>query len=67
MGKSQLKQIETLTLPRLELNAVIIVVKLYNIIHKIDLPIEKTWSDPMLTLQYVQDKSNHFKIFVANL
>ena len=56
-------------MPRLELNAAVIGVKLYNIvIPKIDLPTEKTkfWSDSMLPLQYIQDKSHCFKIYVAN-
>ena len=60
MGKSQLAPIKTLTIPRLELNAAVIGVKLYNIItHQTELPIEKNklWSDSMLTLQYMQDKS----------
>ena len=54
---------------RLELNAAVIGLKLSNIIiHEIDLPIEKTkfWSDSMLTLQYIQDRSHHFKIYVVN-
>ena len=54
---------------RLELNAPVIRVKLYNtIVHEIDLPIEKTkfWSDSILTLEYIQDKSHCFKIYVAD-
>ena len=57
MAKSQLTPIRTLTMPRLELNAAVIGVKLCNIIiHEIDLPIEKNkfWSDSMLTLQYIR-------------
>ena len=58
MAKSKLTPIKTLTMPRLELNAAIVGVKLFNlIIHEIDLSIEKVkfWSDSMLTLQYIQD------------
>ena len=54
---------------RLELNAPVIRVKLYNtIVHEIDLPTEKTkfWSDSILTLEYIQDKSHCFKIYVAH-
>ena len=54
---------------KMELNAAVIGLKLSNIIiHEIDLPIEKTkfWSDSMLTLQYIQDRSHHFKIYVVN-
>ena len=53
----------------LELNAVVITVKLFNlIIHEIDLSIEKVkfWSDSMLTLPYIQDQSHRFKVYVAN-
>ena len=64
MGKFQLALIRTLTIPRQELNATVIGVKLYNIIiYEIDLSIEKnkSWSDstgPILEfkrgVQYVQ-------------
>ena len=69
MARSYLAPIRSLTMARLELNAAVIGVKLYNtIVHKIDLPIENTkfWSDSILTLQYIQDKSHYFKIYVAN-
>ena len=56
-------------MPRLELNATVTGVKLFNlIIQEIDLLIEwvKFWSDSMLTLQYIQDQSHRFKVYVAN-
>ena len=64
MAKSRLAPIKTLTMPRLELNAAIIGVKLFNlIIHEIDLSIEKVkfWSDSMLTLQYIHDHLTDLK------
>ena len=64
MAKSKLAPIKTLTMPRLELNAAIIGVKLFNlIIHEIDLSIEKVkfWSDSMLTLQYIHDHLTDLK------
>ena len=64
MAKSRLAPIKTLTMPRLELNASIIGVKLFNlIIHEIDLSIEKVkfWSDSMLTLQYIHDHLTDLK------
>ena len=65
MAKSKLAPIKTLTMARLELNAAVIGVKLFNlIIHEIDLPIQKVkfWSDSMLTLEYIQDQSHRFNI-----
>ena len=64
MAKSRLAPIKTLTMPRLELNAAIIGVKLFNlIIHEIDLSIEKVkfWSDSMLILQYIHDHLTDLK------
>ena len=69
MAKSRLAPIETLTMPRLALNAAVIGVKLFNLIsHETDLPKEKVkfWSGTMLTLQYIQDQSQRFKIYLAN-
>ena len=66
MAKSRLAPIKTLTMPRLELNAAVIGVKLFNLIsHETDLPIEKVkfWSG---TMQYIQDQSQRFKIYLAN-
>ena len=56
-------------MPRLDLNATVTGVKLFNlIIQEIDLLIEwvKFWSDSMLTLHYIQDQSHKFKVYVAN-
>ena len=65
IAQSKLAPIKTLTMARLELNAAVIGVKLFNlIIHEIDLPIQKVkfWSDSMLTLQYIQGQSHRFNI-----
>ena len=56
-------------LPRLELNAAVTAVRIYRtIIHEIDLPIERTcfWTDSTLTLQYIRNQSQRYKVYVAN-
>ena len=53
----------------MELNAAVTAVRLYRLlIHEIDLPIEKTffWTDSTLTLQYVSNRTQRFKVFVNN-
>ena len=68
-SKSKLAPLKTITLPRLELNAAVTAVRLFqNIIFDIDLPVERTifWSDSTLVLQYINNTSHRFKTFVAN-
>ena len=69
MSKTRLAPIKTVSLPRLELNAAVIGVRLYKVIIKeIDLPINEIffWTDSMLVLQYIRDANHRFKVFVAN-
>ena len=69
MSKTRLAPIKTVSLPRLELNAAVIGVRLYKVIIKeIDLPINEIffWTDSMLVLQYIRDENHPFKVFVAN-
>ena len=69
MAKSKLAPIKTLTLPRLELSAALTAARLSKLVlHELDLPIERTffWSDSVLTLQYISNTSNRYKVFVAN-
>ena len=69
MSKTRLAPIKTVSLPRLELNAAVIGVRLYKVIIKeIDLPINEIffWTDSMLVLKYIRDENHRFKVFVAN-
>ena len=69
MSKSRLAPIKTITLPRLELNAAVIGARLSRmLIHELDLPIERVqyWSDSTLVLQYIKNKSQRVKVYVAN-
>ena len=69
MSKTRLAPIKTVSLPRLELNAAVIGVRLYKVIIKeIDLPINEIFflTDSMLVLQYIRDANHRFKVFVAN-
>ena len=69
ISKSKLAPLKVVTLPRLELNAAVTAVRLYrNIIHEIDLPIERIcfWTDSTLTLQYIGNTKHRFKVYPAN-
>ncbi|XP_066927415.1 uncharacterized protein [Clytia hemisphaerica] len=68
-AKGRVAPTKQVPLPRLELSAATIAVRLYRLIIKeIDLPIEDShfWSDSTLTLQYITNERNRFKTFVAN-
>ena len=68
-AKGRVAPTKQVPLPRLELSAATIAVRLYRLIIKeIDLPIEDShfWSDSTLTLQYITNEKNRFKTFVAN-
>ncbi|XP_066928372.1 uncharacterized protein [Clytia hemisphaerica] len=69
LAKGRVAPTKQVPLPRLELSAATIAVRLYRLIIKeIDLPIEDShfWSDSTLTLQYITNERNRFKTFVAN-
>ena len=64
MAKNRLARIETVSLPRLELNTAVLRIRLYkSIIKELHLPIYKTtfWIDSFLVLQYFKNEIQCFK------
>ncbi|XP_068711314.1 uncharacterized protein [Montipora foliosa] len=69
IGKSRLAPLKAITIPRLELSAAVVSVKLDNMIRKeLHLPIEESifWSDSTSVIQLIQNQSKRFQTFVAN-
>ena len=69
IGKSRLAPLKAITIPRLELSAAVVSVKLDNMIRReLDLPIEESifWSDSASVIQLIQNQSKRFQTFVAN-
>ncbi|XP_013392383.1 uncharacterized protein LOC106160350 [Lingula anatina] len=69
VGKSRVTPLKTVTVPRLELAAATVSVKLDQMIRKeIDLPIEKSvfWTDSMAVLRYIHNEDKRFHTYVAN-
>ncbi|XP_053377557.1 uncharacterized protein LOC123564742 [Mercenaria mercenaria] len=69
MGKSRLAPIKSIAIPRLELDAAVLAVKLYRLVkQELDLNIDKRyfWTDSMIVLGYIQNEKRRFKTFVAN-
>jgi len=69
MGKSRLAPIKTMSIPRLELAAAVLAVKLYQLVsHELDIKIDNRyfWTDSMIVLGYVRNDTKRFKTYVAN-
>ncbi len=69
MGKSRLAPLKSVTIPRLELMAAVIAVRLNKLLHEqLQLQISDTyfWSDSTAVLQYIRNETRRFKTFVAN-
>ena len=69
MGKSRVTPLKTVTIPRLELTAATLAVKVDKQIRdELDLPINRVifWTDSTIVLRYIRNKSKRFQTFVAN-
>ena len=69
VGKSRLAPLKGITIPRLELSAAVVSVKLDNMIRReLDLPIKASifWSDSTSVIQLIRNQTKRFQTFVAN-
>lgn len=69
MGKTGNAPIKERTIPRLELQATVLAVRLSNsILKELDLQVDGTfsWSGSMTSLQYIKNQTRHFQTFVAS-
>ena len=69
LGKSRLALIRQMTIPRLELSAAVIAVRMDRMLSReLSLEIQDSvfWTDSMIVLQYIYSCSKRFQTFVAN-
>lgn len=69
IGKSRLAPIKAMSIPRLELAAAVLSVKLYKLAtRELEFEIHKRyfWTDSMIVLGYINNEKKRFKTFVAN-
>jgi len=69
MGKSRLSPIKALTIPRLELSAAALAVKIDILIHaELDFELGESifWTDSTIVLSYIKNVDKRFQTFVAN-
>lgn len=69
MGKSRVNPLKQITIPRLELTAATIAVKVDKILRQeLQIPLQQSvfWTDSTTVLSYIGNESARFKTFVAN-
>lgn len=69
MAKTRLAPLKSVTIPRLELIAATLSVKIDKVLKReLEFPIQETffWTDSMIVIQYIENENTRFKTFVAN-
>ena len=69
MGKARLAPLKTISIPRVELSAAVVAVRLHSfILRELDIKVDKHvfWTDSVSTIQYIRNRTTRFKTFVAN-
>ena len=69
LGKSRLAPIRQMTIPRLELSAAVVALRMDRMLSRelsLDIQDSVFWTDSMIVLQYIYSCSKRFQTFVAN-
>ncbi|KAJ8332985.1 hypothetical protein SKAU_G00418810 [Synaphobranchus kaupii] len=69
VGKSRVASLKQVTIPRLELTAAVIAVKIDKMLRQeLDVPLQQSifWTDSTTVLRYIDNETARFKTFVAN-
>ncbi|XP_046556878.1 uncharacterized protein LOC124266109 [Haliotis rubra] len=69
MSKSRLAPIKSVTIPRLELCAAVLAIRLDEALRReLRIKIERTvfWTDSMIVLHFIKNESQRYEVFVAN-
>ena len=69
MARNHIAPLKQLSIPRLELQAAVLAVRLYNLVkQELTVTVKDTifWSDSKTVLQYISNESRCFQTFVAN-
>lgn len=69
MGKSRVSPLKQNTVPRLELTAALVAVKVDKMLQEeMQIPLQQSifWTDSMMVLKYIDNETARYKTFVAN-
>ena len=70
LGKSRLTPIKPVTIPKLELTAATVAMKLDKMVRReLDIPSDRSyfWTDSTSVLKYIKNENKRFQTFVANM